>query len=423
MARLWALLFLLVPALASGHALVPLREHPLLRQAQALLEAARKGLEAQAAPLALNLQGNYARLGYECTPASLCPSLPATGGSLTLSLVLTPFPFGETADGLARARIAYRRAELGYRKALTALQAQAVAAYGRHHQALLGVEAATKGVELAEKALEAARKRQANAKELREAELALLEAQNRLEEARRSLQLAKQAALGLVDLEKPLPEIPLPKGSTPLALEEARLSMAEAEIAYGSALRALLPQAQASYLLYPSGNDTLALSLSSRSLQPTLSYTRQDPARQPTPVPGGGSYRTQEELRLSLSLTLSPGLLAALEAANLQKQGAEEALRATEIQAHLQEASLRHALQGAEAALALAQRRLATQEQALEETRKRLALGLESPLALLQAGLSLAQARLGLAQAESEYRNRLMELYQFYGELLPEVNP
>ncbi|WP_105316595.1 TolC family protein [Thermus tenuipuniceus] len=423
MARLWTLLFLLAPALASGHALDPLQEHPLLRQAQALLEAARKGVEAQAAPVALNLQGNYTRLGYECTPSSLCQNLPGTGGSLTLSLVLTPFPFGEAADGLARAQIAYRRAELGYRKALTALQAQAVAAHGRHRQALLGVEAAAKGLELAEKALEAARKRQANAKELREAELAVLEAKNRLEEARRGLELAKRAAAGLVDLEKPLPNIPPPRGSTPLALEEARLSVAEAGIAYESALRALLPQAQASYLLYLSGNDTLALTLSSRSLQPTLSYTRQDPARQPTAVPGGGSYRTQEELRLSLSLTLSPGLLEALEAATFQKQGAEEALRATEVQAGLQEATLRHALQGAEAALALARKRLAAQEQAYEEVRQRLALGLESPLALLQAELSLVQARLGLAQAESEYRNRLMDLYQFYGELLPEVAP
>ena len=59
---------------------------------------------------------------------------------------------------------------------------------------------------------------------------------------------------------------------------------------------------------------------------------------------------------------------------------------------------------------------------ALEEAEKRLALGLESPLGVLQAELNLLQAELGLLQAENDLRNRLMELYQFYGELL-EVNP
>ncbi|GAB5602561.1 TolC family protein [Thermus sp. FJN-A] len=422
MVRLLALGLLLLPALAQG-ALDPVRHHPLAQQAQALLEAAKKALLAQTAPLALNVQGNYARFGYTCTPEALCQGLPGTGGSLTLSLVLTPFPFGDTAHGVERARIAYRRAELGYRKALAALQAQAVAAHGRHQEALLGKALAEKGLELAEKALEAARRRQANPRELREAELALREAQNRLEEAERGVALAQRAAEGLVDPRQPLPEIPPPQGTTPLSLEEARLAQAEAELAYQSALRALWPELQASYLLYPSGNDTLALSLGSRSLQPTLSYTRQDPTRLPTQVPGAGSYRAREELRLSLSLTLAPGLWGALEAAEAQRRGAEAALRAAEAQARLQEAGLRLGLESAKAALELSRLRLASQEMALEEVRRRLELGLESPLALLQAELALLQARLAVLQGENDLRNRLMELYQFYGELLPEVAP
>ncbi len=422
MARLLSLLLLLAPAFAQT-ALSPLREHPLFLQARAYREAAQKALEAQASPIALNLQGNYARLGYECTPAALCQSLPPTGGSLTLALVLTPLPFGEVQDGLERAQIALLRAELAYRRTLTALQAQAVAAHGRHQQALLGQALAEKGLELAQKALEAARKRQVSAKELREAELNLQEAENRLLEARRGVELARRAAEGLVELSLPLPPIPPPRGGTPLSVEEARLGLREAQIAYQSAFRALLPQLQASYLRYLSGNDTLALNLGSRTLQPTLSYTRQDPARQPTAIPNAGSYRTQEELRLSLSLTLSPGLLGALEAAEAQVRGAEEALRAAERQARLQEESLKAALEGARAALELARARLASQERSLEETRERLALGLESPLGLLQAELSLLQAKLALLQAENDLRNRMLELYQFYGEPLPEVNP
>ncbi|WP_135255667.1 TolC family protein [Thermus caldilimi] len=422
MARTLALLLFLLPTLAQ-EALSPLKDHPLAQQAKALLQAAAKALEAQTSPLALNVQGNYARLGYECTPPSLCQGLPATGGSLTLALVLTPFPFGEVQDSVERARIAHRRAELGYRRTLTALQAQAVAAYGRYQLALLGEKLAQKGAELARAALEAARKRQANPKELREAELALKEAENRLLEAQKNGELARKGAEGLVDLTQPLPEIPPPRGTTPLSLEEARLGLLEAQIAHMSALRTLLPEVKASYLRYPSGNDTLALSLSSRTLQPTLAYTRQDPAQGPTVLPGGGSYRTLEEMRLSLSLTLSPGLFAALEAAEAQVRGAEEALKAAEMQARLQEETLKNALVALSMALDLARLRREAQERALAETKRRLELGLESPLALLQAELSLLQAELALAQAESDLRNKWMELYQFYGELLPEVIP
>ncbi|WP_298630973.1 TolC family protein [uncultured Thermus sp.] len=421
MPRLLGLFLLFLPALAQG-ALAPLRNHPLALQAQALLDAAAKGLEAQSSLLALNLQGNYARLGYECTPSSLCSSLPGTAGSLTLALVLTPFPFGDTQDAQRRARIAYRRAELAYRKALTALQAQAVAAYGRYQLALLGEKLAQKGWELAQAALEAARKRQANPKELREAELALKEAENRLLDAQRSVELARKGAEGLVDLTKPLPEIPPPQGTTPLALEEARLSLEEARIAYSASFRALFPEVKASYLLYPSGNDTLTLSLSSRTLQPTLAYTRQDPGQRPTSLPGG-SYRIAEELRLSLSLTLTPGLFAALEAAEAQVRGAEEALKGAEMQARLQGETLENSLKATRMALELARLRHGAQERALAETKRRLELGLESPLALLQAEFALLQAELALAQAEGDLRSKWMELYQFYGELLPEVIP
>lgn len=322
---------------------------------------------------------------------------------------------------MERAQIALRRAELAYRKTRAGLEAQAVAAYGRYQEARLGVRIAEKGLELAQKALEAARKRQANPKELREAELALEEAQNRLEEAQRGLALALEAARDLVDPEAPSPH-PRTQGDDPLSLEEARLNLLEAQIALEAAQRNLLPTLQGSYTRYPSGNDTLSLSLSSKTLQPTLAYTRQNPAQAATALPGGGRYRATEELRLSLSLTLSPGLFAALEAAQAQVRGAEEAFLAASRQARLQEESLKAGLLGARSALALAQSRKASAEKALEEAEKRLALGLESPLGVLQAELNLLQAELGLLQAENDLRNRLMELYQFYGELL-EVNP
>ena len=421
MGRVFPLFFLfLLPALAQN-ALAPLKDHPLRKQAEAYLLAAQKGLEAQASPLALNIQGNYARFGYTCTPEALCQNLPEDGKALTLALVLNPFPFGDGADALERARIALRRAELAYRKTLTALQAQAVAAHGRYQEALLGVRIAEKGVELAQLALEAAKKRQANPQELREAELSLREAENRLEEARQGLALAQKAAEELVDLKAPLPEIPLPQGKTPLSLEEARLSLAEARIGEGAALRNLLPTLQGSLNLYPSGNETFSLSLTSRDLKPTLAYTRQDPARQPTVIPDAGQYETKEELRLSLSLTLSPGLFAAYEAAQAQAKAAQEALRAAEEQAALEKDALEHNLKTAQAALALAEARYAAAQKALEEARARQALGLESLLGVKRAELNLLQAEFARLQAQNNHRNALMELYRFYGEILKEV--
>ena len=278
MRRAWVLLPFLLPVWAQT-ALAPLKEHPLRLQAEAGLRAAQRSLEAQAPLLSLNLQGNYARFGYECTPESLCETLPETAQGLTVALVLTPFPFGDAEDGVRRARIALRRAELAYRRTLTALQAQAVAAYGRYQEALLAQAVAEKGLVLAQKTLEAAKARQATPREIREAELALKEAQNRLAEAQQGVALARQAAEGLVDLEASLPEIPPPQGRMPLRLEEARLGLAEAEVAYSAAQRNLLPTVQGSLSFYPNERDAVSLSLSSRTLQPTLAYTRQDPAR------------------------------------------------------------------------------------------------------------------------------------------------
>ncbi len=412
------LLPLLGLALAQG-ALAPLKDHPLRRQAEAGLRAARLALEAQAPLATLLVQGGYGRLGYGCTPEALCQALPETAGQLTLSLVLTPFPFGETEEALERGRIGLRRAELAYRKALTALQLQAVSAYGQHQLARFGVALGEKGVALAEKALEAAQRR-GNPKEIREAELALKEAQHRLEEARRNLELSQKAAEGLVDLGAPLPPIPPPRGELPLGVEEARLALLEAGLAVRGAERALLPVLEGRLGYYPSGNDALSLGLSSKTLQPTLTYTRQDPPRPPTSLPGG-SYTLRAELRLNLSLTLSPGVFAALEAARAQEAAAREALRAAELQAQIQGESLKAALEGAERAYRLAQARLEGARQTLEEARRREALGLESPFGVLQAELALLQAELGLLQAEYELKRKTLELYQFYGEILPEV--
>ncbi|MER3451309.1 MAG: TolC family protein, partial [Thermus sp.] len=94
--------------------LLPLLSHPVRLQALAQVEAARAQYLAQASPIALQAQGGYGLLGYECASESPCDPLPKTTSSLSLSLALTPFPFGETEEALRKARLTLRRAELGY---------------------------------------------------------------------------------------------------------------------------------------------------------------------------------------------------------------------------------------------------------------------------------------------------------------------
>lgn len=416
MNRLLILPFLSLALAQEPGGLFPLLSHPVRLQALAQVEAARAQYLAQASPVALQAQGGYGVLGYECTPPSPCDGLPKTASSLTLSLALTPFPFGDARDALERARLNLRRAELGYARAVLALLSQAYSAQSRLEEARLGLRLAEASLALAQEGVRVAKRRYEAGgiaeREVREAEARLREAEEARAKAEEGVFLAQLQAKSLLE-DQPLPSLPPPEKGTPLKVEEASLALEEARLLYEAAYRALLPTLQAQLLLYPSEKDQLTLGLSSRTLQPTLSYTHQDPSFTST-TPGA---RVNREVRLGISLTLSPGLLEGLRAAEAQVKAAEKALKAAQLQAQLEEEGLWQTLAQRKRGLELAEQEALDKAKALEETRTRAGLGLESPLRVREAEVDLLQAELRKKQAENALEGAVLELYSFYGRV------
>ena len=394
----------------------PLQNHPSLVQARLGLEAAQAQLRAQESPVSLQAQAANTWLNFP----SPIPDTQVVNASV--GVAFTPFPFGDTADAITQARLGVEQAALGLRQAKTALEAQALEAAYRVRLAQVGLEVAQSGARLAQASLEAVRLRAqreaASPAEVRQAEAQLRQAQLQVEDAGRTLELARRNLsdlLGTANLAIP-PAPPLPLPATPPSVRQAELQVAQAQLAYARAERSIWPVAQASYTYNTSPRDSFSLSLNSRTLQPQLGYSYQNPSLSST-----GQPRPESQFQLGVSLNLSPAVFDALEAGRKQVQAAQAALEAAKRTAALQEASLRSAWQGAEAQVGLAQTALQDAVRALSEARERERLGLTSPLATLQAELGLAQARLALEQANLNRLSRILDLYRFYAEPLSEV--
>ncbi|PZA08466.1 TolC family protein [Meiothermus sp. PNK-Is4] len=394
----------------------PLQNHPSLVQARLALEAAQAQLRAQQSPVSLQAQGGNAWLHFK-------DPIPDTQAvSASVGLAFTPFPFGDTADAIAQARLGVEQAALGLRQTQASLEAQALEAAYRVRLAQVGLEVAQSGARLAQASLEAVRLRAqreaASPAEVRQAQAQLRQAQLQVEDAERNLELAQRnlsdllgtAALGA------LPEPPPPLAVTPPSVRQAELQVAQAQLNYARAERGIWPVAQASYTYNTSPRDSFSLSLNSRTLQPQVGYSYQNP-----PTTTTGQVKPESQFQIGLSVNLSPAIFDALEAGRKQIEAAQAALEAAKRAAALQEASLRSALQGAEAQVGLAQTALQDAERTLAEARERERLGLASPLATLQAELGLAQARLALEQASLNRLSRLLDLYRFYALPLSEV--
>lgn len=425
----WAALATLNLTLAQGF-FAPLESHPSLLQARLGLEAAQAQLRATLSPVSLQAQGGFSF--FEVTPppgAPTCPNpvnpqcatLPTDGRQITLGLTFTPFPFGDVSDAANQAALGVEQAALGLRQARTQLEAQAVEAALRVRLAESGLEVARLGVRLAQANLEATRLREsrgaASQSEVRQAEASLRQAALQLSDAERNLTLAQRSLSDLIGQENATPpRLAVPSGGVPPQVRQSELQLANAQIAFDRALRGVLPVVQGSYTRNTSNNDALTLSINSRTLQPSLSYTNQSQGRT-TP-----QDRIVGTLTIGLSANIAFGVMDALEAAQKQVDAARQALEAARRSSELQEDLLRSSLQTAEQNLANALQARADAERSLAEARERERLGLSSPLASLQAELALAQARLGVEQAEQNRIQRILDLYRFFALPLSEVN-
>jgi len=422
-------LLLAANGLAQGF-FAPLESHPSLLQARLALEAAQAQLRATLSPVSFQAQGALSFFDVAPPPgAPTCPNplnpqcanLPTDARQITLGLTFTPFAFGDVADAVNQAAIGVEQAALGLRQARSQLEAQAVEAALRVGLAEAGLEVARLGLRLAQANLEASQLRAsrggASPSEVRQAEASLRQATLQLAEAERNLALARQGLFDLIGRESAAPpRLAVPDPGVPPAVRQAELQLASAQVAYDRALRGVLPVLQGSYTRNTSNNDSLTLSINSRTLQPSLSYTNQSQART------APQERILGTLQIGLSANISFGVLDALEAAQKQVDAARQALEVARRNSKLQEDLLRSSLQTAEQSLANALQAHADAERSLVETRERERLGLLSPLAALQAELALAQARLGVEQAELNRVQRILDLYRFYALPPSEVN-
>ncbi|MCS7059157.1 MAG: TolC family protein [Meiothermus sp.] len=409
----------------------PLENHPSLLQARLNLEAAQAQLRAVQSPLSVQAQGGLSLFETSPPPGPpVCPNplnpqcleLPSDARQITLGLTLTPFPFGDVADAVNQAALGVAQAELGLKQARTQLQAQAVEAAYRVRLAEGGLEVARLAVRVAQAGLEAVRLRTqrgaASPSELRQAEANLRQAALQQAEAERNLALARKNLADLIGSERAEPPaLPLPPETTPPQVRQAELQLANAQIGYDRALRGVLPVLQGSYTRNISNQEAWSISLNSRTLQPSLSYTHQSQGRTPP------QDRIQGTFQIGLSANISFGVLEALEAARKQVEAAQQALEAAQRNSRLQLELLKTALQTAEQNLENARSALKDAEQSLSEAKERERLGLTSPLATLQAELSLAQARLGVEQATLGRIQRILDLYRFYALPPSEVTP
>jgi outer membrane protein TolC len=403
----------------------PLDNHPSLLQARYGLEAAQAQLNSVQSPLSVQAQGGLARqtLGYDtCPPApASCDPSKLTATNLGISLSLTPFAFGDVADGVEQARLTLEQARLGFRQAKTGLEAQALESAYRVRLAESGLELAKVGLKIAQAGLEATKLRQskgaANPGEMRQSEASLGQAQFQVADAERNLGLASAALSDLVGTGQSIPALPtLPSPTKAPGIIQAELQLAQARLAFSRNERALWPVVQASYTNSEDKKNTWGASINSRTLQPTLNYNFLDS----DPASTSSLPRSKDELRLGVSWSFSPGAIDAMEAGNKQIASALAGLEAAQRNSKLQEGSLRSGLSAADSSLTLALQAHKDAEQSLMEARERERLGLASPLSSLQSELALAQARLNLEQATLGKLSRILDLYRFYALPLSE---
>lgn len=433
MRRLAARLAGLLCALALGWSsaqglsdfLAPLAAHPAARSAAAGVAAAQAQLRGAREPFALSLTGGLSVFDNE--EVDLAPELPgqqglpASAGQLTAELTLKPFPLPEV---LEQGEINLAQAQLEYRDTLAGLEAQALSAALQLQLAQTSLELAREGEALSREALSATRLRAergaATAREVREAEAGLAEARNLVADAEGGLELARLALRQLLPeggtLDVAALQLPMPEG-TPLSVARAELGVAGARLSEGVAGKALVPIVQAGYSWNLDAGSTVGVSLESRTLQPRVSYSYQDPGRGPPQSYVNGSFQ------VGVTMRFSSADVEAAEAARAQLEAARAGLEAARGAAELQRRSLQSDAEQAQRALELAQLRFENAREALAEAQRREELGLGVPLETQQAALEQARRGLELQQARQRAFSSALELYRFYALPLTEVLP
>ncbi len=410
-------------AAALGPLLAPLGRHPAVRAALAAVRSARAQLGAAYDPVSLSATGGYS--ASDVSQIDTDPTTPgvqgiqASGGSVSADLTLRPFVFGDVADQADQSRIKLHQAQLDLVDTVTGLQVQTVKAALGVRLAQDSLEVAREGERLARTALEATRTRYdkggATVREVRDAEAGLAEAQGYVADAQGGLDLARLSLATLVG-DVNVPElggldVPLPDGVA-LSVQRSRLSEQLANVGVRNARRSVYPVVQAGYTWNLDDQNSLGVSIESRTLQPKVSYDFQDPGRS---FPQDQIHGT---FQVGVSASISPGVFQGLEATDAQLQAAKEGVDASVQAATVQKAQLDNALASARRALELARLKAKNARSTLEEAQKREGLGLDIPLATQRAALDLTQRTMDLSSARQNVLDAVLAYYGFFAQPL-----
>lgn len=404
--------------------LAPIASHPAVRASAAALAAAQAQLDGANSPVSASLSGGVQ--GFFNDEIDLAPEvpgvqgLPGVGTQITADVSFRPFAFGDIADLVTQRELSLEQARLGYLETLTLFEAQALEAALGVGLAEDSLELAREGIALSERALDATRIRLerggATDRDLRDSEANLQEAQNFAQRAEADLELARLNLANLVgDADLPdLPELPLPDGAS-LEVRRSQINVQLARIGQGSANRDLYPVVQAGFDWNLGDENTLGISLESRTLQPTLSYTYQNPGRQAPQTAVNGSFQ------IGVAATLSPGQFKAAEAAQRQLDAAEAGLQATVDGAELRRRALAKGWDQAQRQLALAELEFRNRELDAREARAREELGISTPLETQSEVIDLLQADLELRSARQAVLSATLDYYRFFAIPVSEV--
>lgn len=418
--------------------LAGVEEHPALRAAQRAVDAARAELSAVRFPIALEGEVGAQRpsTSVEAGPGIPQEVVDAAGEtewstSASIRAQLRPLPLGDVATLEAQRRLALERAERRLRRTRASLEAGAVQAAAGLVVAEQGVRIAEAGLALAHEAAAATETRaERGAARTRELERVGLEVARAEERVRSATASRAQALDRLADLVGPsrrltrLPALPPADGEDP-SVQDAAADVAGASLGVDSATRDLLPTARASYA-WNTGDGALSLSLETRTFQPTVGYDTPGPFANGAPadgLPPGLEVEVESSISLGLSFRLGAEGFAAADAARSRLEAARAGLASARLDAARDADERAEALRAARAELdfARADRDLARAD--ASDARRRVELGLATPLEAHRADLSALQADLAVTTARIELLSAYLRGYRELAVPLSEVLP
>lgn len=435
--------FLLI--LSIGHAqdlatfLAAVKNNPAIQANESLIAAAQSQLDAVYSPVSTTLQGSYTGASYtlpDGIPDEVADNLPDQSGGFSVGATFRPFVFGDLADLAEQRRIAVEQAKLTYQQTLADLEAQALEAAANLQLAQTSLVLAQTGRDITQAALDSTQTRfdkgAASEAEVRAAREHLSSAENQIQNAEAGVALAQQGLqllVGDATLEV-LPTLPLVEG-TPPDVKQAEFNILLANLGIGSSNRAFIPTAQAS-VAFPLNDEKseVGLSIESRTLQPTVTYSYNNPKStvgQGVPIPRIdefpelGADEINVVYSIGVSATISVEQFNNLDAANAQLAAAQAGLVGAQDRANLTALSLSNTYQTAVRGLELAKLTLSNAEGTLNETQARENAGLAVGLETDQAKLAVEQATLGVFTAEIDVLKAILSTYRTYAQPISET--